>query len=88
MAINENAAHAMHVLLHIPTMSFTLVTSAPIPNPHESCSNKEIQFQYISGWIELHFQDIPDAVYQTSVVINMFSSIDFGALGGAFSSHS
>ena len=33
-------------------------------------SNKEIQIQYLPGWIELNCQDISDAVYETSVAIN------------------
>ena len=37
--------------------------------------NKEIQFQYIPGWIELNLKDIYDAIYQTSVAINMLSSV-------------
>ena len=56
---------------------------------HGSYSN-EIKFQYIPGWIELHFQDISDVVYHTSVAIYMFSTIYFGVFcgDGAVSSYS
>ena len=38
-----------------------------------SYSNKEIKIQYIPGSIELNFQDISDAVYQTiSICIQIF----------------
>ena len=39
--------------------------------PQGPYSNKKIQFQHIPGWIELNLQDISDAVYQTSIAINM-----------------
>ena len=38
-----------------------------------SCSNKEIQFQYIPGWIELNLQDISDSTY---LYINLRTSRD------------
>ena len=44
-------------------------------------------FQYIPGWTDVNVQDIPDAVYQKSLAINMPSSIYFGAFGGAFGSY-
>ena len=31
-----------------------------------SYGKKESKFQYIPGWIELNFQDIPGTVYRTS----------------------
>ena len=55
---------------------------------HGSYSNKEIKFQYIPGWTELNFQNISDAVYQTSVAIDTTSSIYFDTFGDAFSSYS
>ena len=52
-------------------------------------SNKKIQFKYIPGWKELNFQDISEAVLnETSVAINMLSSIYFGVFDAAFSSYS
>ena len=51
-----------------------------------SCSNKEIKFQHIPGWIEVNVQDISETVYHTSVAINMLSKIYFAIFRDAFSS--
>ena len=56
----------------------------PNQNTHGSNSNKEIKFQYLPGWTEQNFQDVSDAVYHTSIAINMLSSMYFG---GEFSSY-